>query len=460
MIQKKVLEMLSSRRGVQELLAKLGRLRSSAVFVGVTGSSGKSSTVTMLSHVLAGLAPVRAQILSNRRRSCIQSLRSIRSEHRYVVCELGVSGPGRLQPMLDLVKPSVGVVTLVALEHYSAFRTLDAVADEKRKLVEALPKTGLAVLNRDDPRVLAMAAYSEARVVTFGTSRGEYQITQTRAPAPGKLTVIIVHAGETFEIKTQLTGAHNSLPLAAAFACAHELGAPPKLILDRLASFKPLFGRCSTHCIENGPVFIADTTKAPYHSIYLPIEMLRDFIAPRKRIIIGNISDYPGASRPKYRDVYRACRLIADQVIFVGEHAPQARATADEIVAERFIEKQSVKEAAEFVRETAIPGEIILLKGSKNLHLERILLNFEHEVRCWAQACGMKENCLGCGLYAFPFGQPAQTSQHTAGFVSTFLGHYSKASPSARSQRVPFDTETAEALFLDLPAHAAFRKAS
>lgn len=60
--------------------------------------------------------------------------------------------------MIDLVKPSVGVVTLVGLEHYSAFRSLDAVAEEKRKLIEALPKNGLAVLNHEDPWVLAMAS--------------------------------------------------------------------------------------------------------------------------------------------------------------------------------------------------------------------------------------------------------------------------------------------------------------
>ena len=91
-------------------------------------------------------------------------------------------------------------MTLVALEHYSAFRSPDAVAEEKLKLIECLPKNGVAVLNHDDPKVHAMASRTQARVITFGRSGGNYLITQTRASVPGKLTVVIAHGGETFEI--------------------------------------------------------------------------------------------------------------------------------------------------------------------------------------------------------------------------------------------------------------------
>jgi UDP-N-acetylmuramoyl-tripeptide--D-alanyl-D-alanine ligase len=358
----------------------------------------------MLSHILAGLAPVHSLVLRNGHGGCVKLLKRTESAHDYVVCEIGSVGPGTLQPMIDLLRPSVGVVTLVALEHYSAFRSMEAVAEEKRKLVEALPRNGLAVLNHDDPWVRSMASRTRARVSTFGRSGGNYLITQTRACMPGELNLTIAHDGETFELQTQLTGSHNSLPVAAAFACAHQLGAPVSLIKERLASFQPLFGRCSAHFIENGPVFIADTAKAPHHSIYLPINMMTEFEAPRRRIVIGHISDFAG-SRSKYRDVYRASRLVADQVIFVGDHSHRSRATDEEIAAGRFVEKRIVEEAAGFIKDTAIPGEIILLKSSRNLHLERILLNFGHQVRCWEQRCGQDRDCMRCGFYAISFAE-------------------------------------------------------
>jgi UDP-N-acetylmuramoyl-tripeptide--D-alanyl-D-alanine ligase len=145
----------------------------------------------------------------------------------------------------------------------------------------------------------------------------------------------------------------------------------------------------------------------------LAINMMAEFSAPRRRIVIGQISDYPSNSNKTYRDVYRASRLVADQVIFVGEHSHRSKATAEDIATGRFVEKRSVVDAAAFVKDTAIPGEIILLKSGKLLHLERILLGFEHEVRCWEQRCGRPTNCLLCGSYAIPFAQQIEIKRET-----------------------------------------------
>ena len=92
----------------------------------------------------------------------------------YFVSETGSDGPGTLTPILNVLRPTVGVVTLVALEHKSTFRSIDAVVEEKGKLVEVLPANGLAVLNYDDPRVAAMAQRTKARSVTFGRRGGDY----------------------------------------------------------------------------------------------------------------------------------------------------------------------------------------------------------------------------------------------------------------------------------------------
>jgi UDP-N-acetylmuramoyl-tripeptide--D-alanyl-D-alanine ligase len=181
------------------------------------------------------------------------------------------------------------------------------------------------------------------------------------------------------------------------------LGVPAATIVERLGSFEPVFGRCSAHVIENGPVLIADTAKAPYHSIYLPINMMAEFIAPRRRIVIGKIGDYAGNPYPKYRDVYRAARLVADQVIFAGDDTHRSQAPPEDIASGRFVAIPNIEETAEFLRKTAIPGEIILVKSSGYLHLERLILNFDSPVRCWVHTCGKRKDCLTCGSYAVPF---------------------------------------------------------
>jgi UDP-N-acetylmuramoyl-tripeptide--D-alanyl-D-alanine ligase len=193
--------------------------------------------------------------------ACIHTLRDAAAGFDYVVCEIGTHRPGDLKPMVDLLQPCVGVVTLVGLEHYSNFRTQDAVAQEKATLIDALPQDGLAILNHDDPRAIAMSYRTKAKVVSFGESGGDYVIEKVQADAPGALELSIRHGGEHFSVATGLTGSHNSVAVAAAFCCAHQLGIPESLIQDRLASFTPLFGRCSVHRVEHGPLFILDTHK-------------------------------------------------------------------------------------------------------------------------------------------------------------------------------------------------------
>ena len=385
------------------------RRRSCATFIAVTGSSGKTTTAVLISHILSSVAPVREQVLRNVYSFHLGSLKNSLPGDGYFVAEIGSDGPGSLQPMIDLIRPSVGVVTLVALEHKSAFRNIEGVAEEKGRLVEGLPANGLAILNYDDPRVVAMAEHATARTVAFGQTGGEYVVSNVRCPAPEKLSLTITNEDNAFEIASRLTGVYQSVVVAAAFACTHQLGVPPGVIVERIASFPAVFGRCSVHRVPNGPLFIVDTTKAPYHSVRLAFDMLAEFSAPRKRIVVGHISDAAGSDRI-YRDAYRAARSVADQVIFLGEHSHRTKATAEEIADGRFVRFEKLEDLADFLKESAIEDEIILLKSSAKMHFERLMLSFFTSVRCWKLVCGRKDSCVplfdtGCGLYEAPFEQ-------------------------------------------------------
>jgi UDP-N-acetylmuramoyl-tripeptide--D-alanyl-D-alanine ligase len=155
--------------------------------------------------------------------------------------------------------------------------------------------------------------------------------------------------------------------------------------------------------VPGGPTFLIDTAKAPWETIELPMQTVASADAPRKRIVIGHISDYPGNPVPKYRSAYQAARAVADQVIFVGDNAHRHRASQQDRDEGRIIEATSVRDVYDHLRETAIPDELILLKSSRNLHLERVALAFTHDVKCWVAACGLPGTCGQCGLYEIPF---------------------------------------------------------
>jgi UDP-N-acetylmuramoyl-tripeptide--D-alanyl-D-alanine ligase len=384
------------------LYSSYRRSRSRATFIAVTGSSAKTTSVALLSHILSVTAKTKTQVESNSFGPTWDTLADLQ-DAKYVVMELGTNTPGDVPKMAAVVRPNIAIITMVGLEHYSAFRSKEAVAKEKASLVAALPVDGLAILNRDDPNVLAMAQQTKARVVTFGMPGADYSYHDVSLAGPAILAFTLTFRDRRIRLQTQLTGAHNTLAVSAAVACALEMGVPETTIVERVASFKPVFTRLSVHPMKNGPTFILDTKKAPYESLPLCLQVLASCEAPRKRFVLGQISDFRGNPAAKYRDTYRDALKIADAVVFVGENAKRSKATEAEIEQGRFAGFADVGEASRYIKATAVPGEIILVKGSKNLHLERLMLDWQADVQCWPNACGVAGHCLDCGLYSIPF---------------------------------------------------------
>ncbi|TPO03871.1 Mur ligase family protein [Mesorhizobium sp. B1-1-5] len=386
--------------------AERARARSKATFIGITGSSGKSTATSLLGHILAGHGTVYTQVLANTLKALVRTLykRMKRAgKVDYVVFEAGAFEPGSIRSMAAMLKPDVAVVTMVRLEHVTQFRTLDAVAQEKRALVEALSPSGLAILNADDPHVPDMASGARCRVATFGQSEAAgYRVTDIHAAYPDLLRFSLRWHGGDMDMQTRFPGEHFWLPAAAAVVTALELGVPPEKIAARTASFEPLANRCTVLVTDRGPQFIVDAAKAPWHSLNIAFEMMAKAKAVRKRIVVGQISDYTGSSR-KYGTAYGIARDVADEVIYIGDNAHRSRASQADRDSGRFIELRTPKEVSDHIKQTAVPGELILLKSSGNLHLERVALAWTHDVRCWIPACGKKEGCSTCGLYEVPF---------------------------------------------------------
>ncbi|MBZ9770769.1 MULTISPECIES: Mur ligase family protein [unclassified Mesorhizobium] len=386
--------------------AERARARSKATFIGITGSSGKSTATSLLGHILASHGKVYTQVLANTLKALVRTLykRMKRAgKVDYVVFEAGAFEPGSIRSMAQMLKPDVAVVTMVRLEHVTQFRTLDAVAQEKRALVEVLSPGGLAILNADDPHVLDMASGARCRVATFGQSEAaDYRVTDIHAAYPDLLRFSLRWRGGDIDMQTRFPGEHFWLPAAAAAVTALELGVPPEKIAARTASFEPLANRCTVLVTDRGPQFIVDAAKAPWHSLNIAFEMMAKAKAVRKRIVVGQISDYTGSSR-KYGAAYGIARDVADEVIYTGDNAHRSRASQADRDSGRLIELRTPKEVSDHIKQTAVPGELILLKSSGNLHLERVALAWTHDVRCWIPACGKKEGCSTCGLYEVPF---------------------------------------------------------
>ncbi len=393
------------KRRTRLLHAQINRKRSKAVFIIITGSSAKTTTAQLLTHILSGGHRVRSQTVYNSFANGLSLLHSLSPNDEFVVFEAGTDGVGQLDAMCRVYKPDVGIVTLVALEHYSSFRKLEAVAEEKATVIRCLPPNGIAILNYDDQNVRNMSASSRARVRFFGRTGGDYTASYVDVLPTGRIEVAISHAGKDIHIASRLIGEYSWLSIAAAASCALELGIAPEAVAERIASFEPARGRMTFHEVPNGPSFILDTVKAPAHSLALPLHALHRMQAARKIVVIGQISDYPGNPNPKYRDAYRLAQSVADEVLFVGPNAHRSKASDADIAAGRFRSFTSVKLLSDHLKATGRKGDVVLVKSAQNLHLERLLLAMTEDVQCWPDDCGRKIPCNVCTLYRRPFSE-------------------------------------------------------
>ena len=225
---------------VEDPVAALGRLARTVVdgllagglvVVGVTGSSGKTSTKDLLAAVLEPLGPTVAPVGSlNTEVGVPLTALGAEPATRFLVVEMGARGVGHIAELCRITPPQIGVVLNVGAAHAGEFGSPEATARAKSELVAALPDAadgGVAVLNADDPLVAAMAAVTSARVVRFGLAAdADVRAEQVRLDGAGRPTFLL-RAGdrEPVEVTLPLHGAHHVSNALAAAAVALELGA-------------------------------------------------------------------------------------------------------------------------------------------------------------------------------------------------------------------------------------------
>jgi len=287
-------------------------------FIAVTGSCGKTTAIALADAVLSSAGKCWTGVGSSRW-LVAETLLSVPASTRFCLQELHASLPGLIGESLSFLQPKIGVVTTVGGDHYKSYRSLEATAREKGQLVESLPRSGIAILNADDSHVLSMAERARGRVMTFGLSpQADLRAMEVSSVWPERLSMKVVHQREAVSVETQLVGEHWVTSVLAAIAAGIAWGVDLKTCAEAVRTVEPVFGRYSVHMRSDGAAYVLDTHKAPLWSIAQGLAFVRAARAPRKTMVFGTISDYPGANSPRYRRVAREALEVADRVIFVG----------------------------------------------------------------------------------------------------------------------------------------------
>jgi UDP-N-acetylmuramoyl-tripeptide--D-alanyl-D-alanine ligase len=359
--------------GVEVARAHRRRLEDT-VFVGVTGSVGKTTTKELTAAVLGTqLAGTWTEGNKNGLGNLGRTILRTKARHDFCVLEVAAWYPGSVARVARLVQPTIAVVTRIGLDHYKAFRSREVTALEKRALIDALPPDGCAILNADDPHVLAMAEGFAGRVITFGESpSATIRATELRSAWPEPLAFRLHYDGREWAVRTRLHGKHSASAVLAAVGVAVAVGVPVDRALEAVATFEPISGRMYP-VRHRGAPFIGVERKASLWSFPPVLEFLSAARADRKLLVVGTISDYSGSADRRYPALAEQALAVVDEVVFVG---PNSRfgLKARGGVAGRVHAFETLAEAEEYLERELRPGDLILVKGSRRAdRLERLV---------------------------------------------------------------------------------------
>ena len=364
---------------VADTLAALGRLagwyrrRMPATVVGVTGSVGKTSTREMIDAVLKRHLPGTQSPRSyNNSVGVPLSVLQIEAEHRYAVVELGTSRPGEIAALAVIARPNIGVMTCIGEAHLDGLGDLAGVARAKGELLEALPADGTAVLNGDDPWLRQIASRAPCKVIWVG-SGADCSLRATQVEPQGT-RLRFVAGGQRFEMPA--VGRHHVQGALLALAVGGLFGLTLKQMAGALADYEGPPMRCQLAELH-GVAIINDAYNANPLSMRAAVEALRDWPTDGRRVLlVGDMLELGTEARVHHE---RLGRVVAqskiDAVIAVGELSRSliAAARSEGMSAERARHADSIADAADWLAGRLRPGDVLLVKGSRAMGMERAI---------------------------------------------------------------------------------------
>ena len=376
-----IIEVEDTTAALQSLAAAV-RKRVDPRVVAITGSIGKTSTKHFTAALLRGHWDVHSTPGNlNNHWGLPLSLLGLEEHNEVMVAELAMSSPGEIRALARIASPQIGVITNVAPVHMEFFDSVEDVAAAKAELAEELPPTGTLIVNAADSRTAAMAsrfAPRAGRVLTFGHDvDADIRTSNAAESDAGWRFQLDITDSDPVEVLLPLTGAHTLMNFLAAAAVAHALGMTPEEIAEAALSLTFPAGRGQVVCLQDGVRIIDDSYNASPVAMMQSLDRLASLPATGRRILAaGDMLELGTWTEDAHRDVGgHAARRNIDVLIAVGEFAGffAAGARTAGMAACRISCFATAEDAGSALAEDIRSGDLVLVKGSRAVHMERII---------------------------------------------------------------------------------------
>ena len=358
---------------LQTLAAAVRKLWGKSL-IGITGSAGKTTTKEAIAHVLASeFGVLKSEGNFNNHFGLPLMLLKLEPEHDLAVIEMGMSHAGEIRALAKIAQPDIGVVTNVAPVHLEFFDSLAGIARAKYELIESLSSRGTAILNADDEYVSHFGRDFKGRVIHYGTSIGaDVCAGNIHSQGAQGSEFDIVVAGSREHARLPLVGDHNVLNALAAVSVAIACGMKLAEAVAALATLKPADSRGEVLQLGNITV-INDCYNSNPKALQVMVDALSGMKAARRIVVAGEMLELGPAGEELHResgrhigekkiDVLLGVRGFAQELV----EGAQQSGTRAEFVA-------TPEEAGEWLARETRDGDVVLLKASRGVKLEKAL---------------------------------------------------------------------------------------
>ena len=342
------------------------------VVIGVTGSSGKTTTKDLIRAAVSAQRRAVANVGSyNNELGVPLTCCELQADTEVLVAEVGARGVGHIAAMASFLRPSVAVVTNVGAAHLEMFKDVHGVARAKSELVQSLDVDGVAVLNADDPLVAAMAEHAAGEVVLYGTGAdADFRATEVDVDDSARPTFVV----EGVRVTVPLPGLHNVsnalAALAAARACGVDLGAAAQA----LAAAQVSRWRMELLQTTDGVTVLNDAYNANPSSMAAALHTLaRMETSGRRWAVLGHMAELGAGGEQEHRRMGQLCaELKIDTLVAVGDGARGIAEGAAPDVTVHTVDGPA--SATELLRGELQSGDLVLVKASRSVGLEQVAL--------------------------------------------------------------------------------------
>jgi UDP-N-acetylmuramoyl-tripeptide--D-alanyl-D-alanine ligase len=351
------------------------------VVVGITGSSGKTTTKDLAAQLIETLGPtVSPRNSYNNEIGLPLTVLRVTGQTRYLIAEFSARAPGDITRLCAVAPPRLGAVLCVGHAHAGEFGSIEDVARAKAELPEALPPDGVALLNADDPRVLAMAGRTAARVVTFGrAAAAAVRADGVTVDEAGRPSFTLVTEEASAPVRLRLHGAHNVANALAAAAVARELGISVAAIAAGLsAAVARSRWRMEFTERPDGVTVINDAYNANPEAMRAALGTLAVLARSRRAFaVLGYMTELGGQAR----EFHEQAGLLAAEaglagLIVVGDDAAPilSGARAHHSWHGELLAVPDAAAAVQAMQQRLRRGDVVLVKGSRAVRMERVAL--------------------------------------------------------------------------------------